>query len=42
MFYWYVFSDGYACCVCGLSKQELSVEERKHGKLLKKTKAERG
>lgn len=38
MLYWYVFTDGYACCVRGLSKQELAIEERKHGKLLRKEK----
>lgn len=35
-FYWYEFSDGYRCCVMGMSKQELRVEEIKHGKLVRK------
>lgn len=39
MFYWFTFSDGYSVCVRGFSKQELRVEERKHGKLMQKTKA---
>ncbi len=28
-FYWYEFSDGYKCCVKGLSKQEIKFEEYK-------------
>ena len=36
MYYWFIFADGYRCCVKGMSKQELSVEERKHGKLVEK------
>lgn len=39
IFYWFTFEDGYRCCVRGFSKLELSVEERKHGKLVKKEKA---
>lgn len=39
MFYWYIFADGYSTCVKGMSKQELAVEERKHGRLLGKEKA---
>jgi hypothetical protein len=39
MFYWFTFADGYSVCVRGLSKQELRVEERKHGKLKNKQKA---
>lgn len=35
-FYWYTFADGYSVCVRGFSKQELKVEESKHGKLTKK------
>ena len=35
-YYWYIFADGYAACVRGFSKQELAVEERKHGKLVEK------
>jgi hypothetical protein len=35
-FYWFEFEDGYRCCVAGMSKQELRVEESKHGKLLRK------
>ena len=38
-FYWFEFTDGYRCCVAGMSKQELAVEERKHGKLVRKVKA---
>ena len=38
-FYWFEFADGYRCCVAGMSKQELRVEESKHGKLLKKVEA---
>ena len=39
MFYRFIFADGY-CCECrGFSKQELAVEERKHGKLVRKEKA---
>lgn len=33
-FYWYTFTDGYRVCVRGFSKQELSIEERKHGRLI--------
>lgn len=39
MFYWYVFADGYSCCVKGMSANELKIEEIKHGKLLRKEKA---
>ena len=39
MFYWFEFADGYRCCVKGFSKQELRVEESKHGKVVKKEKA---
>ena len=35
-FYWYEFEDGYRCCVAGMSKLELKVEESKHGKLERK------
>ena len=38
-YYWFTFSDGYSVCVKGFSKQELRVEENKHGKLLKKVEA---
>ena len=38
-YYWFEFADGYRCCVMGLSKQELRVEEKKHGKLLRKVEA---
>ena len=38
-YYWFEFTDGYRCCVLGLSKQELMVEESKHGKLLRKVEA---
>ena len=39
VYYWFTFEDGYKFCVRGLSKRELSLEERKHGKLIKKEKA---
>lgn len=39
-FYWFEFEDGYRCCVPGMSRQELRVEERKHGKLLRKVEAQ--
>ena len=35
-FYWFFFADGYRCCAAGFSKNELKIEEQKHGKLLKK------
>ena len=35
-YYWFTFADGYSVCVKGFSKQELRVEENKHGKLLRK------
>ena len=38
-YYWFTFSDGYSVCVKGFSKQELRVEENKHGKLLRKVEA---
>lgn len=38
-YYWFEFEDGYKCCVRGLSKQELMVEESKHGNLLRKVEA---
>ena len=37
MFYRFTFSDGYVSICRGYSKQELKVEERKHGKLVSKT-----
>lgn len=39
MLYWYFFADGYSCCVKGLSKQDLDLEQMKHGKLIRKEKA---
>ena len=36
MFYWFTFEDGYSVCVKGFSKQEMKVENRKHGKLISK------
>lgn len=33
--YRYEFEDGYYCICTKMSKQELLVEERKHGKLIK-------
>ena len=38
-YYWFTFADGYSVCVRGFSKQELRVEENKHGKLLRKVEA---
>ena len=38
-YYWFIFADGYLACVRGFSKQELRVEENKHGKLLRKVEA---
>lgn len=35
-FYWFTFEDGYRVAVRGFSKQELRVEEYKHGKLISK------
>ena len=35
-YYWFTFADGYRTCCRGFSKQELAVEERKHGKLIEK------
>ena len=37
-YYWFTFEDGYRVCVRGFSKQELAVEESKHGKLVSKVK----
>ena len=34
--YCFTFTDGYRLWVFGLSKQELAVEEQKHGKLVSK------
>ena len=39
MYYWFTFTDGYRVCVKGFSKQELRIEERKHGKLVTKERA---
>jgi hypothetical protein len=33
-YFWYTFTDGYRVCVRGFSKQELAVEENKHGRLI--------
>ena len=38
-YYWFTFADGYSVYSRGFSKQELRVEENKHGKLLRKVKA---
>ena len=35
-YFWFTFADGYCVCARGFSRQELAVEERKHGKLIKK------
>lgn len=35
--YWYRFADGYEVCT-RMSKEEIKVEEQKHGKLLRKIK----
>ena len=39
MFLWYYFEDGYKVCVQGFSRQELAVEIRKHGKVVRIEKA---
>ena len=39
MYFWYTFADGYRVCVRGFSKQELAVEVKKHGKVIKKESA---
>lgn len=39
-FYWFTFADGYRACCRGYSALERKVEERKHGKLVKKEAAE--
>lgn len=36
-YYWFVFADGYAIAVRGLSAQERRVLEVQHGKLQRKT-----
>ena len=38
-FYWFEFADGYRVCTRGMSKLELNVEERKHGKFIRKWEA---
>lgn len=38
-FYWFTFADGYRCCTRGYSRQELRVEESKHGRLVRKEEA---
>ena len=35
-YYWFTFEDGYRVGASGFSKQELAVEERKHGRLVNK------
>lgn len=35
-YYWFTFTDGYRVCAKGFSKQELKIEELKHGKLISK------
>jgi hypothetical protein len=35
-YFWFTFADGYRVCVRGFSKQELKVEESKHGKMIAK------
>lgn len=32
----FIFSDGYSLFCRGMSKHELTIEERKHGKLVRK------
>ena len=39
MFYRFTFADGYFCFCRGFSRQELRVEESKHGKLVAKERA---
>lgn len=34
--YCYYFADGYYCYVRGMSRNELAIEESKHGKLVRK------
>lgn len=34
MYKWYIFEDGYSCCVKGFSSRELKVETNKHGKVI--------
>jgi len=38
-YYWFIFEDGYICCVRGFSEQELNVEIQKHGSLIVKHRA---
>ena len=33
-FYWFTFTDGYKVCVRGFSRQEMAIEEQKHGRLV--------
>jgi hypothetical protein len=35
-YYWFTFEDGYRVCARGFSRQEIAVEESKHGKLVSK------
>ena len=38
-YYWFIFEDGYRCCVRGFSEQELQNEINKHGMMIKKERA---
>ena len=38
-YYWFTFADNYSVYTKNFSKQELRVEENKHGKLLRKAEA---
>jgi hypothetical protein len=39
-YYWHYFEDGYRVCARGFSDLELAVEEKKHGKLVRRIKDE--
>ena len=38
-YFWFTFTDGYRICSKGFSSKGLSIEESKHGKLLRKVEA---
>ena len=35
-YFWFIFADGYRVLTRGFSKQELMVEESKHGKIIER------
>lgn len=35
-YFWFTFADGYQVCARGFSRQELRIEESKHGKLVRR------